>query len=65
MAGAATQRIDVPVADSYRLEFENLAAAIRGTGVPLLGKSDAFGQARVLEALHRSAENSGEPVVLG
>ena len=63
--GMPTQRIEVPVADSYRLEFENLAAAIRGTGVPLLGKSDAVGQARVLEALHRSAENSGEPVELG
>jgi D-xylose 1-dehydrogenase (NADP+, D-xylono-1,5-lactone-forming) len=63
--GAATQRIEVPAADSYRLEFENLAAAIRGTGVPLLGKADAIGQARALEALHRSAANGGEPVRLG
>jgi D-xylose 1-dehydrogenase (NADP+, D-xylono-1,5-lactone-forming) len=62
--GTATQRIEVPVADSYRLEFENLAAAIRGTGAPLLGKADAIGQARALEALHRSAENGGEPVHL-
>jgi xylose dehydrogenase (NAD/NADP) len=63
--GGATQRIEVPAADSYRLEFENLAAAIRGTGVPLLGKTDAIGQARALEALHRSAANGGEPVRLG
>jgi xylose dehydrogenase (NAD/NADP) len=59
-----TTRIEVPVADSYRLEFENLAAAIRGTAAPLLGRADAIGQARVLEALHRSAENGGEPVHL-
>jgi D-xylose 1-dehydrogenase (NADP+, D-xylono-1,5-lactone-forming) len=62
--GEATERIDVPVADSYRLEFENLAAAIRGTAAPLLDKTDAIGQARALEALHRSAESGGEPVHL-
>jgi predicted dehydrogenase len=62
--GEATQRIEVPVADSYRLEFENLAAAIRGTAEPLLDETDAVGQARTLEALHRSAEDGGEPVHL-
>ena len=60
----ATERIDVPIADSYRLEFENLAAAIRGTAAPLLGRPDAIGQARALEALYGSAENGGEPVHL-
>jgi xylose dehydrogenase (NAD/NADP) len=65
VGGEATERIDVPVADSYRLEFENLAAAIRGTAAPLLGRPDATGQARALEALYSSAENGGEPVHLG
>jgi xylose dehydrogenase (NAD/NADP) len=50
--------------DSYRLELENLSAAIRGEADLLLGRDDAMGQARALEALHRSAE-SGEPVWLG
>ncbi len=41
---------------SYRLELENLCAAIRGEADPLLGRDDALGQARTLDALLRSAE---------
>ena len=48
--------VDVPQADAYRLELEDLAAAIRGEREPLLGRDDALGQARVIEALYRSAE---------
>jgi xylose dehydrogenase (NAD/NADP) len=47
--------------DPYRLEVENLSAAIRGEAQPLLGRDDAIGQARVIEALYQSAE-SGVPV---
>ena len=46
---------DVELANSYRLELENLADAIRGVGEPLLGRDDALAQARVIEALYRSA----------
>ena len=46
---------DVELANSYRLELENLADAIRGVGKPLLGREDAVGQARTIEALYRSA----------
>lgn len=49
--------------DSYRLELENLADAIRGEAKPLLGRDDALGQARTLDALYRSAE-TGEAVSL-
>ena len=49
------ERIEVERLDPYRLELENLSDAIRGVGTPLLGRDDAMGQARVLEALHRSA----------
>jgi predicted dehydrogenase len=59
----ATEVIDVPSADSYGLEADNLAAAIRGAAVPLLGRGDAEGQARALEALYASAD-SGAPVPL-
>jgi D-xylose 1-dehydrogenase (NADP+, D-xylono-1,5-lactone-forming) len=41
--------------DSYRLEIEDMSAAIRGRSRPLLGRADAKGQARAIEALYRSA----------
>jgi D-xylose 1-dehydrogenase (NADP+, D-xylono-1,5-lactone-forming) len=47
--------VDVELANSYRLELENLADAIRGVGKPLLGRDDGVAQARVIEALYRSA----------
>ena len=49
------ERIEVEQQDSYRLELENLSDAIRGEGELLLGRDDAVGQARTLEALHESA----------
>jgi xylose dehydrogenase (NAD/NADP) len=45
-------------ADAYLLELDNVSAAIRGEAELLLGRADAVGQARALEALHRSAETS-------
>jgi predicted dehydrogenase len=58
-----TERIDVEYADSYRLELENVSDAIRGEGELLLGREDALGQARALEALFTSAA-SGSTVAL-
>jgi predicted dehydrogenase len=52
------ERIELGPFDSYRLELENLSDAIRGEGELLLGRDDAVGQARVLEALHASALSS-------
>jgi D-xylose 1-dehydrogenase (NADP+, D-xylono-1,5-lactone-forming) len=49
------ERIAVEPADSYQLELENLSDAVRGATAPLLGRDDALGQARALEALHRAA----------
>jgi D-xylose 1-dehydrogenase (NADP+, D-xylono-1,5-lactone-forming) len=60
--GKPTRLIEVPSADSYRLELENLAAAVRGSGEPLLGRADAIGQSRTIEALFRSAEHGSVPV---
>ena len=53
--GAETTRVEVPGADMFRLELENLAAAIAGEAPPLLGRADALGQARAVDALYRSA----------
>ena len=49
------ERIDVPRADSYRLELENVADAVSGSAPLLLGRDDAVGQARAIDALYRSA----------
>ena len=57
------ERIEIEHQDSYRLELENLSDAIRGEGELLLGREDALGQARTLEALHESA-TGGSPVSL-
>ena len=57
------ERIEAEFADSYGLELENLSDAIRGDAEPLLGRDDAVGQARTIEALFRSAA-TGEPVGL-
>jgi predicted dehydrogenase len=48
--------IAVEAANSYRLQLENLSAAIRGSDRPLLGRADALGQARTIEALYASAD---------
>ncbi len=61
--GGTVERIELEQRDSYRLELENLSDAIRGEGEILLGREDALGQARALEALHAAA-TTGEPQTL-
>jgi predicted dehydrogenase len=57
--------VQVPVApaDVYLLELDNVSGAIRGETELLLGRADAIGQARAMDALHRSA-STGAPVEL-
>jgi xylose dehydrogenase (NAD/NADP) len=43
--------------DPYGLELEDMAAAIRGQRPARLGRADALGQARTIEALLRSARS--------
>lgn len=57
------ERIEPPPGDSYALELEDFVAAIEGRGAPLLGREDALGQARAIDALYRAAE-SGASVAL-
>lgn len=56
--------IQVEPTNPYQLELEDMGAAIRGERPALLGRADALGQARTIDALYRSAE-AGAPVVLG
>ena len=59
--GQDVELIEIPPANPYGLEADNLAAAIRGAERPLLGREDAVGQASAIEALYASAD-SGAPV---
>jgi D-xylose 1-dehydrogenase (NADP+, D-xylono-1,5-lactone-forming) len=58
-----TERIEIEPANSYRLEAENMSAAIRGETPLLLGRADAIGQAKTIEALYNAAD-SGEAITL-
>jgi predicted dehydrogenase len=58
------ESIELAPADSYALEAKNFSAAIQGEEAPLLGRADAIGQARAIEALYQSAQD-GEVVTLG
>jgi predicted dehydrogenase len=51
----AAEVVEIPDGNAYRLELENLADAVQGRAPQLLGRDDAVGQARVIEALYRSA----------
>jgi D-xylose 1-dehydrogenase (NADP+, D-xylono-1,5-lactone-forming) len=53
------ERVELDRVDSYRLELENLADAIAGEAPLLLGREDALGQARTIDALFRSAKTGG------
>ena len=53
--GLQREVVEVGAADSYTRELEDVAAAIAGERAPLLGRADALGQARTIEALYRAA----------
>jgi D-xylose 1-dehydrogenase (NADP+, D-xylono-1,5-lactone-forming) len=48
------ERIEVEQANAYRLELEDVSAAIRGERPARLGREDAVGQARALQMLRES-----------
>jgi xylose dehydrogenase (NAD/NADP) len=62
--GSETERIEIERVNAYRLEAENLSAAIRGEQPLLLGREDALEQARCIAALYEAAE-TGQTVALG
>jgi D-xylose 1-dehydrogenase (NADP+, D-xylono-1,5-lactone-forming) len=61
--GSDVERIEPSRDDPYRLQLENFADAVAGTGEPALGRAETVAQARVLGALYRSARE-GSAVVL-
>jgi len=64
MRGEAEQVVTVPFKNPYGAELQDMENAIRGLDRPLLGREDALGQARTIEALYRSAD-TGQAVTLG
>jgi D-xylose 1-dehydrogenase (NADP+, D-xylono-1,5-lactone-forming) len=56
-SGEPVERIEIERTDPYLLEAENMSAAVRGEAVPLLGRDDALGQARAIEALYEAADS--------
>jgi predicted dehydrogenase len=64
MRGEAEQVVTVPFENPYGAELQDMENAIRGHDRPLLGREDAMGQARTIEALYRSAD-TGQAVTLG
>ena len=60
-----TEPVELPALNPYALQLENFSAAIRGTAEPLLGRADAVGQARAVEALYAAAETGSSVAVPG
>jgi predicted dehydrogenase len=61
--GEPPEAIGAEAADPYLLELDDVSRAIREGGEPRLGRTDALGQARTLEALYRAA-GEGRAVAL-
>ncbi len=55
--------VEIPAANAYRLQLDNLADAVAGRAPQLLGREDALGQAGTIEALYRSAAEGRVVVV--
>jgi len=57
------EEVPVEAADPYARELDDLARAVRDGGEPRLGRADAVGQARTIEALYRAAAEGGPVLV--
>ena len=56
LQGGASREVPVPRANSYQRELEEFGKAVRGDQHELLGREDALGQARVVDALFLAAD---------
>ena len=56
LQGEAPRDLPTATAHSYQLELEQFGRAVRGEPNTLLGRRDAVGQARAVDALFRAAE---------
>jgi predicted dehydrogenase len=54
--GREAEEVEVEPGDMFVLELDNFTGAVEGRVPPLLGRDDALGQARAIDALYRAAE---------
>jgi predicted dehydrogenase len=57
------EHFDIPAADPYGCELDDLAGAIAGEHPPRLGAADALGQARTIHALYAAASSGRQTAV--
>jgi D-xylose 1-dehydrogenase (NADP+, D-xylono-1,5-lactone-forming) len=57
------EEVAVEAADPYARELDDLSRAVRDGGAPRLGRADAVGQARTIEALYAAAVGGGPVAV--
>jgi xylose dehydrogenase (NAD/NADP) len=57
-ADGSVEEVRAEAANPYACELRDFAAAVAGEREPLLGRADALGQARAIEALYESAAGS-------
>jgi predicted dehydrogenase len=62
-AAGRSERIEIPAANPYACELDDLAGAVAGEHPPRLGADDALGQARAIDAVLSAAE-TGRRVTL-
>ena len=61
--GRRAELFEIPPANPYGCELDDLAGAVAGEHPPRLGATDALGQARTIDAVLRAAA-SGRRVAL-
>jgi xylose dehydrogenase (NAD/NADP) len=54
----SVERLGCDPGQRYQLQLDNFAAAVRGEDEQLLGRADALGQARTIEALYEAADTA-------
>jgi D-xylose 1-dehydrogenase (NADP+, D-xylono-1,5-lactone-forming) len=60
--GGASELVEVPAANPYACELEDLAAAVAGERPHPFGRADAVGQARTIAALYEAADTGADVV---
>jgi D-xylose 1-dehydrogenase (NADP+, D-xylono-1,5-lactone-forming) len=57
------EEVEIGPGDMFVLELENFASAVEGRASQLLGREDALGQARAIDALYRAAATGASVTV--
>jgi D-xylose 1-dehydrogenase (NADP+, D-xylono-1,5-lactone-forming) len=61
-ADGSVEEIEAPAVDPYRAQLDDLAGAVSGGHAPRIGRAEAVGQARTLQALRRAMNHDEEDV---